>query len=129
MKRKERMEKNSNNIWVDPNSLDNGPSIEHLNGHLNIIEGNERPEPLNVNSTTSTATIGHLSVANGTTNTFWPYYYQYYPYSYQTVKAPWVAIEKADNGFIVMKEGKTFVCKNVKEITALLSKKEKNGKD
>lgn len=96
------------------------------NNVMNIIEGDSKPEPINVN----TFTIGTASPLNSgaiatssTTTASWPYYYQTYPY-YNYVKTPWISIEKAENGFIVTKNGLTFVCKNVKEVTSILSKKD-----
>jgi hypothetical protein len=87
---------------------------------MNVIEGEKRPEPLILDNN---ANLGETLTSNTTTiSAGWPYLQ--YPYSYQTYKTPWVAIDQAENGFIVVKNGKTFVCKTIDEISKLLSKKD-----
>lgn len=87
---------------------------------MNVIEGTELPNPLNL-TPANNFTVGSTT---GTLNSNYYHTYPFSPYSYSYIKTPWVAIEKAENGFIVVKNGQTFVCKNIKEITTLLSKKE-----
>lgn len=93
---------------------------------MNVItfEKGQEPQQLNLNSST-TGTIG---IANGIVNSgmntaCWPYHY--YPNWYQTYyqPKPWVSVEQAENGFIVVKDGKTYVCQNAEEIIKIISKK------
>lgn len=103
-------------------------------GELNIVEGTEKPQPLftnnanNFSTVNQTATTGTIGVANGLVNSgtlsLYPWWYQTYSPQNYYKPAPWVSIEKAENGFIVVKGGLTFVCKNVKEVTDILSKKD-----
>lgn len=105
-KKRKKMEKNN---------------LELLN-NINTVEA----DPVIPSTTTSgtSFTIGHagtIGAANGivnnsSLNTFWPYYYPYY--HYQT--PAWVTINKAENGFILVKEGKTYICKKAEDIVKLL---------
>lgn len=48
----------------------------------------------------------------------WP---NYNSWSYYPIKSYWVTINKAENGFIVEKDGKTYIAATAEEVTKLLS--------
>ena len=63
-----------------------------------------------------------MSISNGYLYGY-PYYQTYYPQYYYTT--PWVSINKAENGFIVVKDGKTFICKKLEDLVKLLEEVKK----
>lgn len=72
--------------------------------------------------------IGHSNSSTSGGNIIWPYN-DHYPYTYPGITTgtsftlpatSWVSVDKAENGFIVKKDGKTFVCKTAEEIVEFL---------
>lgn len=70
---------------------------------------------INQNSTGGQFTIGQNSIGV-------PFNWQWnYPYGYHSYyQYNWVTINKAENGFVVIKDGKTFVASTPEEIVKLL---------
>jgi hypothetical protein len=82
-----------------------------------------------------TATSGSFTTTDGTGGTittisnnagalnsgllYNPYYYSY-PYYYGTAPTPLLTVDKAENGFIIKKDSKTFICKTAEEIVKYL---------
>lgn len=97
-----------NNVYVP--SEEQSIQVEELSKQMTYIETKE-PEPLVLGHTTNTAQLVSAAAC-------WPYY----QYPYQYVKTSWVSIDRAENGFVVIKDGKTYVCKTVSEVSKLLEK-------
>lgn len=70
-------------------------------------------------TTGTITTISNNAINNSSGLLYNPYYYSY-PYYYGTVPTPLLTVDKAENGFIIKKDGKTFICKTAEEIVKYL---------
>lgn len=88
---------------------------------LKIVNNSVQTEIPGMNTTTggSTFIVPGGSTLGNTINTgsVWPYTY-WYPYT--NVPYNWVTVNKAENGFVVTKNGKTYVASTPEEIVNLL---------
>ena len=70
-------------------------------------------------TTDGTGTITTISnTANNTLGLLGSY--SHYPYQYIYTPVPFLTIDKAENGFIIKKDGKTFIAKTAEEIVKYL---------
>lgn len=70
----------------------------------------------------SNATYGQNAISN---SILYPYY-PYYPYyGYPTTNYKDIVIRKVENGWIIVKYGKEYICTNEKDLAKLITKEEK----